>query len=152
MHRKGPDLVAETSGPDYLRITDDIRDRIRSGEYTVGAAIPSTPRLEKQYGVSKTPVRQAVDQLRREGILTGQSGKGVYVKAMPEDAAAEQRDLKALSETVAELKRRTEGYAELEKTVSRLEDNLRELYGKFGYDYRDEGPREPTPERAIGHG
>jgi DNA-binding GntR family transcriptional regulator len=150
MHRKGPTLVAETSGPDYQRIADDLLERIRSGEYAVGTAIPSTPRLEKQYGVSKTPVRQAVDQLRRDGVLTGQSGKAVYVRAMPDAAAAELRDLRALGEAVAERKCRTEGYTDLEKTVSRLEANLRELYGKTAFDYPDD--EDGQQERMVRHG
>ena len=143
--------MTEASGPDYQRIADDIRAKVRSGEYPVGAAIPSTPRLEKQYGVSKTPVRQAVDQLRREGILAGQSGKAVYVRAMPEAAAAEQRDLKALAGQLAELKRRVRDNGELWDFVSRIEANLIELYGKTGFDYPDH-EASGQQERTARHG
>lgn len=145
--------MTEQTGTDYQRIADDIRARISSGEYRVGDAIPSTPKLIQQYGVSKTPVRQAVDLLRTEGVLIGQSGKAVYVRAMPDEAAAEMRDLKLLGETVAELKRRTEGYAELREVVYRVEDNLRALYAKQAFTYPDDeqagGKRR---DRAVGHG
>ena len=129
--------MTETSGPDYQRIADDIRGRIRSGEYPLGAAIPSTPKLEKQYGVSKTPVRQAVDQLQREGILAGLSGKGVYVRAVPGEAAGAQ-DLQTLSKQVA-------GLIEAQ---GRLEGNLVELYDKTGHDY----PYEDLPPGAEEEG
>lgn len=152
MHRKGPDLVTETSGPDYQRIADDLLNKIRSGEYPVGAPIPSTPRLEQEYGVSKTPVRQAVDLLRREGVLAGQSGKAVYVRALPDEAAAGARDLKALAGEVAELKRRVHDNGELWEIVSRIEANLRELYAKTAYEYPGEEPSGPPPERVIRHG
>ena len=98
--------------------------------------------------MSKTPVRQAVDLLRREGVLAGQSGKAVYVKAMPEAAAAEQRDLKALGERVAGLARRLEDYEELRDTVGRLETNLMELYGKTAYDYPGHGDADEQQQHG----
>jgi DNA-binding GntR family transcriptional regulator len=130
--------VTEQIGPSYQRVASDIRARIISGEYEVGAMIPSTPKLASQHKVSTTVVRHAVEQLRAGGILVGHPGKGVYVKARPDAAAAGQRDLNALSET-----------------VSRLEDNLMELYGKLGYDYpRDETgeSKRQRRERTVRHG
>lgn len=146
-------LVTEHGGPSYQRVADDIRARIISGEYAVGAPIPSTPKLEEQYGVSKTVVRGAVDQLRAAGILAGHPGKAVYVHAVPDEAAAGQRDLKALGKQVAELKERVRDNEELREIVSRIEGNLIELYGKTGYDYpgtSDNGQQEQ--HRRARHG
>ena len=145
--------MTETAGPDYQRVYDDIRSKVSSGEYPVAAAIPSTPKLQEQYGgMSKTPVRQAVDLLKREGVLDGRPGKGVYVKAMPDAAAAGMRDLKAICEQVAELAKRVAGDDELRETVHRIESNLIELYGKTGFTYPADDAMNGRRERTARHG
>lgn len=145
--------MTEQSDLDHERVANGILSRIASGEYEVGGLIPSTKRLERQYGLSATTVRKAVVRLQAEGILEGRPGKGVAVKAMPDEAALEIRDLKALGKAVAELKRRTEGYAELQETVSRVETNLRDLYAKQGYTYPNGGgPGDERQDRTVGHG
>lgn len=144
--------MTDAFGPLYQRVADDIRARIISGEYAVGTPIPSTPKLGEQHGVSKTVVRKAVDQLCAAGILAGQPGKAVYVRALPEEAAAGQRDLAALAGEVAELKRRVHGDSELREIVSRIEGNLIELYGKTGYDYPGRETARPERDRRTRHG
>lgn len=144
--------MTEDAGPFYQRIADDIRARIISGEYQVGAPIPSTPKLEQQHGVSKTAVRQAVEQLRAEGILAGHPGKAVYVRAKPDEAAAGQRDVAALAAEVAELKRRVRDDDDLREIVSRIEDNLVELYGRTGHDYPHPREADGQQKRRARHG
>lgn len=148
---EGNRLVTEHGGPSYQRVADDLRVRIISGEYEVGSPIPSTPKLEQHYGVSKTVIRQAVDQLRAAGILAGHPGKAVYVQAKPDAAAAGQRDLKALGEQVAGLKERVRGNDELWEKVSEIESKLIELYGKTGYEY-SAGENRQEQERRARHG
>lgn len=149
---EGDRLVTEHGGPSYQRVADDLRVRIISGEYAVGSPIPSTPKLEQHYGVSKTVIRQAVDQLRAAGILAGHPGKAVYVHAKPDAAAAGQRDLKALGEQVTSLKERVRDNDELREIVSRIEGNLIELYGKTGFDYPSDEPASQQHERKARHG
>ena len=132
--------MADIPGPLYQQVADDIRTRIVSGEYPVGTPIPSTLKLGERHGVSQTVVRKAVEQLRDEGVLVGQPGKAVYVKALPEQAAAGRRDLAALADEVAGVR----------DWLTRVETNLMELYGKTGYDYPGESPGER--DRRIGHG
>lgn len=145
--------MTDRIGPSHQLVADDIRARITSGEYEVGAPIPSTKKLVAQYEMSPTVVRHAVERLRADGVLIGHPGKAVYVRAKPGDAAVAGRDLKALTETVAELKRRTEGYTELEQAVSRLESNLMDLYARFGFEYsqsRQAGRKQQ--DEAMSHG
>jgi DNA-binding GntR family transcriptional regulator len=135
---------------DYQRVTDGILGKIRSGEWPVGEAIPSTPKLAALYGVSPQPVRKAVGQLQRDGILRGHGGKGVYVKAMPAAAEADMRDLKALGEDIAELKRRLAGYEDLRELVQRIEAGLAELYGMTGHTYAPAGDGQPETAARRG--
>lgn len=138
-------------GPLYQQVADDIRSKIASGEYQVGDPIPSTLKLQKQYGASDSVIRHAVSELQKDGILEGHPGKAVFVKAMPEDVASERQDIKTLSEQVAGLQREVHELTEranaaqpadfardldeLRETVGRIEVNLIDLYGKLGHEY-----------------
>lgn len=56
-------------------IAESIREQIRVGELTIGAALPSESQLCEQWKSSRGPVRQALATLRAEGVITGGSGK-----------------------------------------------------------------------------
>jgi GntR family transcriptional regulator len=77
------DLASISSRPKYLDLADDLRAKIANGTYAVGAELPSTTQLMQIYDVSVTVVRAAVRELRHEGLVLGQPGKGVYVQAEP---------------------------------------------------------------------
>jgi GntR family transcriptional regulator len=66
--------------PNYQRIANDIRGRIASGELAPGDLLPSQHELERQYGVARMTVRQAITALVNEGLVTSQQGKGVIVR------------------------------------------------------------------------
>lgn len=65
--------------PHYQRIVADIKARIAAGELRPGDKLPSASEMCEQYGVSSTAVRNAMLQLRTEGVVTGHQGKGVYI-------------------------------------------------------------------------
>ena len=97
--------MTETVGrPAYQQVADDLRRRIASAELPVGSAIPSTAKLSKTYGVSITVVRAAVAQLRADGLLVGQPGKGVFVRATPEAVAERTVSIEDLSKQIGELR------------------------------------------------
>lgn len=85
-------VAAITGQPAYRQVAADLRAKIRAGSYAPGAPLPSTRQLMDAYDVSITVVRAAVNQLRLEGLVIGQPGKGVYVvEDIP--AAADDDDL-----------------------------------------------------------
>jgi len=143
--------MAGRIGPEYQRLIDQRRVSISSGEYPLGAPIPSTAALATLTGMSVPVVRRAVGQLEADGILEGHPGKGVYVRALPEAADAERQDIKVLGRQVAELQDQLRMLAErlpagssadvagelagLRDTMGRIEVNLIDLYGKMGHDY-----------------
>ncbi|MFI7025377.1 winged helix-turn-helix domain-containing protein [Micromonospora sp. NPDC049900] len=65
---------------DRQRIAQDIRDKIRSGDYSPGAKLPSLREMTAHYGVSAEPVRSALLILQAEGLIEGHQGKGTYVR------------------------------------------------------------------------
>ena len=51
----------------------------RTGNWKPGAKIPGELELCASYGVSRTVVRQALRELRLEGVVTARKGKGSFV-------------------------------------------------------------------------
>jgi GntR family transcriptional regulator len=65
--------------PLYRQLAALIRGRIESGEIAPRTAIPSITALAAEHGVSVVTVQQAMDVLKREGLVVGVPGKGTYV-------------------------------------------------------------------------
>lgn len=65
--------------PPYLRIADDLRQRIDAGEFRPGDALPSINRLAQDWGCARTTAQKALDVLKREGVAIGVQGWGTIV-------------------------------------------------------------------------
>lgn len=63
----------------YLSVQTDIESKIRNGEWKENEQIPSERLLSKQYGVSRTVVREALKRLSEENLIINRMGKGSYV-------------------------------------------------------------------------
>jgi GntR family transcriptional regulator len=136
--------VGKRTGPDYQRVVDDLKSKISSGELKIGESIPSTPKLEEQYGVSNTVARRAVLELQNEGVLRGHPGKGVYVEAVPEESVT----VRALHEELGVLR---EKYKELADTVGKLQAHLMDLYARVAEKYpEDNSGTKPARRRKTG--
>jgi DNA-binding transcriptional regulator YhcF (GntR family) len=61
--------------PPHEVVATALRERIDSGELPQGARIPTQKDLAGEFGVNRTAVRQALDELRRDGLLTD-TGRG----------------------------------------------------------------------------
>ncbi len=62
------------------QIADDLRSVILSSRITEGEKLPSESALVSHYGVARMTVRQAIQQLRAEGLVVAEHGRGVYVR------------------------------------------------------------------------
>jgi GntR family transcriptional regulator len=154
--------VTEPVGrPAYQQVADDLRLRISSGEFLVGAVIPSTAKLSETYRVSTTVVRAAVAQLRADGLLLGQPGKGVFVRSTPEAVAEQTATTEDLARQVAELRaelERTESSIRAESAgqIAALRQYLRVLRAHIADLYAQLGRPEPgsltAPPEAEGSG
>src|SRR5689334_6686562 len=63
----------------YQEIALQIRTHIESGEYPVGARLPSERELAQQLKVSRPSVREALIALEVEGLVEVRTGAGVFV-------------------------------------------------------------------------
>lgn len=62
--------------PLYRRIYDDIEQKILTGQIAYREQLPALPDLCRIYGVSEAPVRQALAELQRDGLVLKQRGRG----------------------------------------------------------------------------
>ncbi|GII77028.1 GntR family transcriptional regulator [Sphaerisporangium rufum] len=57
-------------------------ERIRAGEWPLGAKLPGETTLGPQLGVGRSTVREAIRQLAGRGVLESRQGAGVFVTAL----------------------------------------------------------------------
>jgi len=60
------------------RVAERLREAIIDGEFALGAMIPEET-LATQFGVSRTPVREALNQLQLQGLVVVRPQRGSYV-------------------------------------------------------------------------
>lgn len=66
--------------PAYRQVADHLRQRIRSLTYPPGDQLPSERELAELYATSRVTVRQAVAELRAEGLIVAEHGRGLFVR------------------------------------------------------------------------
>ncbi|MCX4879927.1 MULTISPECIES: GntR family transcriptional regulator [unclassified Streptomyces] len=81
-------------------VLDAIKHRILTGQLTPGQALVETE-LAAQFGVSKTPVREALKTLAGTGLVVMSQYKGVTVRMVDSDMAREVYDVRQLLEPEA---------------------------------------------------
>jgi DNA-binding GntR family transcriptional regulator len=74
-----------SSQPLQAQLADDIRRRIRAGEFTPGAKLPPLRALTTEYDVAEMTVHAAIRELQRDGLLVSSRGRGTFVS---EDVSA----------------------------------------------------------------
>ena len=63
----------------YEQMAERIRQAIINGDISTGDRLPNERDLAKQYGVSRTVVREAIKTLRQEGLVEVRPGLGTFV-------------------------------------------------------------------------
>jgi GntR family transcriptional regulator len=66
--------------PPYRQIADRLRAAIDSGELRPGDRLPSEAELRQHYNVARMTARQAIQELRSEGRVVAEHGRGVFVR------------------------------------------------------------------------
>jgi GntR family transcriptional regulator len=86
--------------PDYadprpvkVQIADDLREQVASGAYAPGDKLPPVREMALAYHVVTGTVRDAIDILRREGVLQTRSTRGTYVLKPPAEQPPSEFDI-----------------------------------------------------------
>lgn len=69
--------------PPYRQIADQLRRAIQRGHLEPGGRVPSEAELMEHYGVARMTVRQAIAELKAEGLVIAEHGRGVFVRRRP---------------------------------------------------------------------
>lgn len=69
----------------YIQLATLFRQRIDSGQWSVGSKIPTVEELSAQYGVARATIRQALDLLEGEGLIERFRAKGTFVRRRPHE-------------------------------------------------------------------
>src|SRR3989449_10786571 len=67
--------------PRYHRMAETLSERIRGGELAPGARLDNQRQLAKSFGVTLMTLRQALELLEREHLITRRHGLGTFVAA-----------------------------------------------------------------------
>ncbi|BBH71223.1 GntR family transcriptional regulator [Actinoplanes sp. OR16] len=80
--REGGQMTINPGSPEFphRQISNQLKERVRRGDWQPGERLPSIPAMAEMFGVAKQTVQRAVDQLRVEGILITKPGSGTYVR------------------------------------------------------------------------
>lgn len=73
-------------------VYEKIKESVLNNEFPVGTVLVER-RLSEMYGVSRSPVRYALRQLAKEGLLSDEPGKGIVVPAYTLEDILEVYDL-----------------------------------------------------------
>jgi GntR family transcriptional regulator len=94
-----PSLDRSSFIPLYYQLAQLLRESIVTGVWAAGAELPSERNLMQEYELSRNTVRQALDQLYREGLIMREQGSGTRVAQLNNsyqyllDTFFENRDL-----------------------------------------------------------
>lgn len=78
-------LYAQSHLPLYAQVASVMRQRIEAGVWSKGDRISTLEELEAEFEVARVTVRQAIDMLRKEGLLDVQQGRGTFISGAPRE-------------------------------------------------------------------
>lgn len=76
-------MFSDKHGTLYAQVAAVLRQRIRSGQWPRGQQIPILSALEKEFGVARVTLRQALALLEEEGLIWRRRGRGTFVTERP---------------------------------------------------------------------
>jgi GntR family transcriptional regulator len=85
--------------PVYLKLKNDILEKIEKGVYVPGKTLPSERDIASAWGLSRMTARAAISELVSAGVLYREQGRGTFVSARK----MQQRNISSFSETVRQM-------------------------------------------------
>lgn len=120
--------------PRYLQLADLFRQRIARGTWPIGHRLPSLEELAAEFNVARVTVRQAIELLARDELVSRQQGRGTFVTGKP----GRGRFISVVG-SLAELSR---AYEDTEPKIINVDENV-------GSPPLAEGEGAPAPRYAF---
>ncbi len=128
--RKLPQIVRPK--PLRERVYEILRKEILNGEFSANDTLVEE-QLANELGVSRTPVREAIQRLKVEGLVTGTDGGRARVHAFDRDGIAQALEIRGILESYA-CERAAQNISEEELSILRDLSN-KELEGIQNNDF-----------------
>lgn len=81
----GLQIDTERGSPLYYQLQLQLRQKIERGDWPVSKKTPTIEQLMEEYRVSRATVRNAMELLETEGLISRSRGKGTVVVRRPDD-------------------------------------------------------------------
>ena len=108
-------------------VVEELRQRIIDGRLRLGTGL-SENALAAELGISKTPVREALLQLKIEGLVDVQPQRGTYVFRLAADQVTMISELREILEIAAVEAAIERNHTELVTRMSRILDSMRAAF------------------------
>ncbi len=86
----------------HVRVSDDLKRRLRAGEWQPGERLPTEAELSAQYQVSRATVRTSMKLLQAQGLTQTRHGSGSYATPFGDAIRAGLQELRSVTATIAE--------------------------------------------------
>ncbi|MGI5196355.1 GntR family transcriptional regulator [Streptomyces sp. CA-288835] len=78
--------------PVWRQVAAAIETRITSGDYPVGARVPSVVELSAEFGIAASTAQKALTYLKTEGLIRAEVGLGSFVAKRPVEPANQSEE------------------------------------------------------------
>lgn len=68
--------------PIYVQVKEAIRNAVITGAYPPGTQLPTVRQMAVKLKINANTVSRAYSELEREGVISGQQGRGTFVTMM----------------------------------------------------------------------
>ncbi|NYT26034.1 GntR family transcriptional regulator [Alcaligenaceae bacterium] len=96
-----PAASLESGIPLYRQIVQHLRNDIIRGAYPVGTQLPTEEDLAERFAVSRHTVREALRQLRADGLVSSRQGSGTTVMPPPSETVFNVHRVASIDELIA---------------------------------------------------
>lgn len=115
------------------RVYERIVSMIVEGEFAVGVKLPTEFKLSERLEVSRPVLRQALKQLREDGLIVSRQGSGSYVKSRPDGSVLDFAPVGSIADIqrTFEFRVAIEGEAAYLAARRRTDRDLQKLHSAF---------------------
>jgi GntR family transcriptional regulator len=136
-------ILDNAAVPLYVQLADLFRQRIVKGVWKEGEKLPSLEQLVAEFEVARVTVRQAIERLTRDGLVSPQRGRGTFVTGAP------RHDRWLRVET--SLKNLADVYRDTQPTILNIDESEASRSPRLGDDDGVPAPKYAYMRRVHAH-